>query len=619
MGIRLRRAEPALAVGCHPVSIPSPETRRNMTSSEERHHGRSLTRAVSVATLQTLQDRFSRLGRVTVCLCSTDCELITVPAWGSRFSELIGTSPKGRAEFADRVCACAGDPRSAATYTCHEGMSLHATRIVYDEAHLATLVVGTRDPIPPARQIVTALAAQYNVDAAELWEGTGQIDPYNGGDPDAIHQFADALAETIATMYGQAEQIRRQLADLQTVHSLAALLAGTSDLQEILDVTVNRVVEVMPVKACAIRILDDATDELILRAVCNLSAEYLRKGPVLVHENAIDTAAFAGEAVHILDAATDPRIRYPEYARREGIVSGLCVPMTYRGKTIGVIRAYTAERYTFTTSEEALLRSLGSNTAAAVINNRLFHEQAETERFQRQVEAAGAIQQRMLPSEPPHHPALAFGCVYNPTLQVGGDFYDFIDLPGSDLGLCVADVVGKGLPAALMMASVRSALRAYANDHHDVHTVVERVNRHMYRDTLIGEFTTLVYGVFSPDGRTFRYCNAGHNPPLLLRGDRFIELRAGGLVIGVLPDERFDDEAVTLEPGDLLTIVTDGVTEAMNFEDTAYGQERLLTSIRKHAALDAGQLAQQLLWDVRRFVGLADQSDDITIVVAKVL
>ncbi|MGB2984482.1 MAG: SpoIIE family protein phosphatase [Phycisphaerae bacterium] len=577
-----------------------------------------LTHLVPLDTLHKLQDRFAALGQVTVCICTVDGELITEPTWGSRYSRLIGTSPRGRAAFAESIHACSKHLSAKVPVKCHEGMSLYAASIIHDDMQLAVIVAGTRSPTPPPPDTVRAIASAYGIDPETLLREAQFVDPYSGGTPEAIRQFADALAETIATLYGQAERIQRQLADLRTVHSFTELLSGTLDLQEILDLTVRRVVEVMLVKACAIRLLNPETGELVIKAVHNLSNEYLQKGPVLLHENVIDATAFAGHAVHIPDVPGDPRTRYPQNARREGIVSGLCVPLTYRGQTVGVIRVYAAKRYLFSKSEELLLRSIGSQTASAIITSRLWGEQAQAERFQRQVEAAGEIQQRMLPSQPPEHPALEFGCVYDPTLQVGGDFYDFIELPGSELAVCVADVVGKGLPAALMMASVRSALRAHAHQTDDVKAVVANVNQHLCRDTLTSEFATLVYGVFSSDARTFTYCNAGHTPPLLWRDDRFLELTTGGLVIGIQPEEDFDQDVLAVQPGDILIMVTDGVTEAMDFEGTAYGWDRLLASIRKYRSLDAQQLAQQILWDVRRFAGLADQSDDITIVVAKV-
>lgn len=578
----------------------------------------SVTELVSRESLQRLQDRFSALGKVTVCIATVEGELITSPTWGSRYSQLIGESPRGRTSFCEAIHKRAQNTENTTTIECHHGMKLYASAIMHNADRLGTIVVGTRSSETPTRETVNRVANEFGIDADKLMRHVDDVDPYRGGEPEAIHGFADVLAETIANLYGQADRIQRQLADLHAVFGVAELLAGTRDLQEILDATVARVVEVMRVKACAIRLLDRDTGELVIESVHNLSEQYLAKGPVMLDSSSIDVTAFSGEAVYIIDVPNDPRTRYPENARREGIVSGLCVPLMYRGQTIGVIRVYTDARYEFQKQEEALLRSIGSQAAAAIITSRLWREQAEADRFQRQVDAAGEIQRRMLPSCMSRLKGLELGCIYEPTLQLGGDFYDLIELPDGELGVCVADVVGKGLPAALMMASVRSALRAHAMRGLEVKDVVAEVNRHMCHDTLISEFVTLIYGVFSADGRRFSYCNAGHPPPLLLHGDEFIELTAGGLVVGVLPDETFELENTMLELGDILVTVTDGVTEAMDFDGRAYRQDRLLKSIRKHRSLDAQQLAHQLLWDVRRFVGLAPQSDDITIVVAKV-
>lgn len=407
------------------------------------------------------------------------------------------------------------------------------------------------------------------------------------------------------------------LSELRIVHELTELLAGRLDLQQILNLTVEKVVEAMNVKACAIRLLNEETDELVLKAVCNLSEDYLKKGPVMLKDNAIDAEAFSGQAVYIEDAPNDPRTLYPENARREGIVSGLSIPMAFRGQSVGVLRVYSGKKRRFRESEEMLLRSIGLQAASAIINSQLFEQRAAAEKFQRQVDNAGEIQRRMLPDDPPSHSGLEFGCVYDPTLQVGGDFYDFLELSNNQLGLCVADVVGKGLPAALMMASVRSALRAFAHYGHDLQEVMTQTNRHMCRDTLVSEFATVVFGYFSGDGTKFTYSNAGHLPVLRLRNKKFTEHMTGGMVIGVHEQAGYEVETITIESGDILVFVTDGVTEAMDFQGVQYGWDRLLESIQKHQALNAKLLAQQILWDVRRFVGLAEQSDDITIVAVK--
>lgn len=577
-----------------------------------------LIRLVGRSTLQQLQEHFAALGRMSVCIAGIDGELITRPTWGSRYSEMIGTSPRGRAALVEAIRTGNRDRSSAKLVNCHDGVQLYTTPIVHGGTVLALLAVGTRTHAPPTRPQIERLAAAYGLPVEDLATAAGDLDPRRGGTVEAIHRFADVLAHVMATLFAQANDNRRQLDDLRTVHELSELLSGTLDLQAILDRTVHRVVKVMPVKACGIRLLDSDSGELVIRAVHNLSEEYLRKGPVMLQDSSIDAMAFAGESVYIADAPTDPRVRYPENARREGLVSGLCVPLTYRGETIGVIRVYTGKPHVFSGSEESLLRSIGSQAAAAIIHSRLWEEQVRAERFTRQVEAAAMIQRRMLPSHAPPHPALCFGCVYDPTLQLGGDFYDFVPLPHGAVGLAIADVAGKGLPAAMLMASIRSVLRSHARHTEDIEQVVREVNRHLCHDTQLGEFATLIYGVFDAKGRTLRYCNAGHIPPLLLRDDRFIELVCGGTVIGLSSDETFDVDSVELRPGDLLVMVTDGVTEAIDFAGQAYGRERLLASIHRHRDLQVEQLARQLLWDVRRFAGLAEQSDDVTIVAAKV-
>ena len=238
--------------------------------------------------------------------------------------------------------------------------------------------------------------------------------------------------------------------------------------------------------------------------------------------------------------------------------------------------------------------------------------------MQRQLQHAGEIQRRMMPARLPASTVYEFGAVYDPTLAVGGDFYDLVELPKGHIGICIADVMGKGIPAALMMASIRSALRAQADQVYDLDRMIGRVNRLLCRDTLPGEFATLFYGVLAPDRSRLTYCNAGHDPPLLLRGDDFIELTTGGMVLGVMSDTAYERGLVELRLGDIIVLATDGVTTALNFEDRAYGRERLRDSIQRHRQLAAQQLASQLLWDVRRFVGLADQADDTTLVVVKV-
>ncbi|MCP4245785.1 MAG: SpoIIE family protein phosphatase [bacterium] len=585
-----------------------------------------LVEAIDASILQEMQDAFAALAGASLSVCDARGRAVTRPTCHSPLCRALQDSATGQAACGRSVeqaaeAAAPADPSestSASRSSCHIGMDQVVVPIEFEGDHLGSIVVEQPAAQPVAPKRLRSLAREHGLDEAALVQASTETNPPTGRRRETALNCARMLARTIAHLCHQDAMIRNRVEELSAVYNLAGMLSGTQDLEAILKVTPGRVAEVMGVKSCGIRLLDEATGELVVKAVHNLSDEYLNKGPVVLGENPIDEAAFAGQTIYIADAATDPRTRYPEQARREGIVSGLCVALTYRGRAVGVIRVYSSQPHRFSPFEVSLLRAVASQVAAAIVNARLFAQRQAAERYRRQLDYAGEIQRRMIPAGPPSHERIALAGVYAPSLEVGGDFYDFIQLPGGNLGVCIADVVGKGVPAALMMASVRSALRGHAHSIYDLHEIIAQVNQHLCRDTQISEFATLFYGVFDPDGGRITYCNAGHEPPLLLRGDDLQRLEAGGMVIGVRPDEVFDKDVVALESGDVLVFYTDGVTEALNFDGEAFGRERLAASIRRHCGESAQTLAQQVVWDVRRFAGLAPQTDDITVVAAKV-
>lgn len=493
-----------------------------------------------------------------------------------------------------------------------------AIPIVRNGTRTGTMTLGDRPRRPIPAEAVAQMESAAGLEAGSLLKAAEQLEPWSADEASAARDMAALVAELFAELCSRDEELRNRIEELTTVYNIAGLLADTRDLQEILNRAARMVCEVMKVKACSIRMLDESTGALSIQAVHNLSDEYLSKGPVNISENPIDSAAIAGEIVRIADAPTDPRTRYPEQARKEGLVSGLVCGMVYRGKPVGVMRVYTDRPHVFSTFEEALLQGVASQAAAAIVNVRLRNEAIEAERYTRQMAYAGAVQRRMIPAKPPEHEGAEIGAVYRPTFEVGGDFYDFIKLPQGNLGIAIADVVGKGVPASLMMASLRSALRVYAYHRYDIDQIFAEVNRHVCRETSIGEFATAIYGVLSPDSRRFTYCNAGHEPPLLLRKGEIQHLRIGGMVLGVDPQEEFERELIELRAGDVLLMYTDGANEALNFNDEMFGRERLMQSLRQHAGEPASIIVKNIIWDIRRFRGLADRTDDVTLVVLKV-
>jgi sigma-B regulation protein RsbU (phosphoserine phosphatase) len=314
---------------------------------------------------------------------------------------------------------------------------------------------------------------------------------------------------------------------------------------------------------------------------------------------------------------TDSRVQYPQESMREGIVSMLSVGMRYKGRAIGVLRVYTSEEQAFSPLKIDLLKAVASQAAAAIENARLVAETLAAQALEKQVQMAAEVQQRMIPHTPPKVPGLDLAAVYVPCYELGGDFYDFIPLQGDNTGLAIADVAGKGVPASLSMAAVRAALRAQVDNVYYLYEVVQRINLMVCRDNTPGEFVTLFYGVLDARNKRFTYCNAGHPPGLILREGKVIELASDNMVLGVDPTEEYHQSIVELKSKDILLLYTDGLPDAMNFKQEMFGRQRLVEAFKAGGAT-AEEVSQHILWELRKFVGLAKRTDDVTMIVAKI-
>lgn len=578
-----------------------------------------LTQLVGAATLRDVQAALAATTRTAAAFIDGYGQAVVPPSSGSLFAALLGQSAEAAAAQQARFESAARDNAAAGWRTDADSGLLHYVAPVMSSARrIGTLVIGDRPAEPWTDAAAKPHAEHWHTDAAVLIEAGRRDGTWTEEERAAAAELAGVVAALLGRMCAQERRLQERIDELSVVYDLAEMLVGTRDLQNILDLTARKVCDVMQTKACSIRLLDEHTGELVIKAVHNLSEAYLQKGPVLVAQSRIDSIAIQGNVVYIEDAPTDPRVRYPQDAQREGIVSGLVAGMTYHGRPVGVIRVYTERKHRFTPFEESLLRAVAAQAAVAIVNARFYHAAIEAERYERQLKYAGAVQRRMIPAAPPQRDSIAFGCLYRASREVGGDFYDFIELPGGNVGVAVADVVGKGLPAGLMMASLRSALRVYTYHIYDVDRIVAQVNNHMCRETQTNEFATLFYGVLTPDGRRMTYCNAGHEPPLLLRDGRVQPLEVGGMAVGIVENSEFEKAVLELQPGDVMLCVTDGVVESMNFNDEEFGRKRLAESLLRYGDLEPAQIVNNVLWDVRRHIGLSDLADDMTLVALRI-
>jgi serine phosphatase RsbU (regulator of sigma subunit) len=240
-------------------------------------------------------------------------------------------------------------------------------------------------------------------------------------------------------------------------------------------------------------------------------------------------------------------------------------------------------------------------------------------KVEQELAVAWTIQSSFLPQEVPSVAGWQLAATLEPARQTSGDFYDFIDLPGGRLGLLVADVADKGTPAALFMALSRTLIRTYALEYPARPAqALAAANRRICADTKSGLFVTVFYAVLDPVSGALAYCNAGHNPPFLLRagsGDAVESLGNTGLPLGILDTESWEEGIIQMAPGDLLLLYSDGVPEAQNEAEAFFGEERLLSVLRLSRDRTAHEVQEAVLAEVRAFVGEAARFDDLTLMI----
>jgi serine phosphatase RsbU (regulator of sigma subunit) len=305
-----------------------------------------------------------------------------------------------------------------------------------------------------------------------------------------------------------------------------------------------------------------------------------------------------------------------------GIRHVQCVPLRVSApgapggtKIIGVLYLDSRERGTITSrATSASLEAFATQAAIAIDSARLYAESAEKARTDRDLRIAADIQQALLPKPTYEGATFDLAGVSAPCRTVGGDFFDYLELGPSTVGFALGDVSGKGPPAALLAAVVQSNLVAQAPISQDPADAMSRVNRALLRRAIEGRFATLCFGVVSPEGE-LRSCNAGQEPPLVIQRDGVRWLSTGGPVLGVLPAAEYAYETVALSPGDLVLLVSDGITEARNVADEEFGRERLLDVVGDSHGTRSDAVLDKLLTAVRQFAAGAPQADDITALV----
>ncbi len=344
------------------------------------------------------------------------------------------------------------------------------------------------------------------------------------------------------------------------------------------------------------------------------------------NEGIVGAVVQTGKGQLIRDAAADERVvRHEDPALK--VRSVIAVPLQFRDRFFGVLAvANSADGEPFTESNFSLMQSLAEQAALALHNAEFLNFQLEKRQLDLDLSLASGIQQMLLPRELPQIAGLDLDARYTPAQKVSGDFYDIFRLPDDRLGVVVADVSGKGIPASLLMAMCRTDLRQIAPRHNSPAKTLAALNRSLGGE-LRGMFITVLYAVIDPYHGTVTFARAGHELPLFLHRDAATGgpltefVGSEGMPVGLVPDEIFSnviaDSTEKFEPGDALVLYTDGLTEAPNDEDKEFSGARLADAVRALHARGARELNDGILETVHRFAGEVALRDDLTLVTVK--
>ena len=412
------------------------------------------------------------------------------------------------------------------------------------------------------------------------------------------------------------QRLKRAVDELSILNELATAIGALNNSEEVIRKIISRSLRAVNAEQGVITLVEEEPDQPMKTLVRTMvsSSEH---GQYHFNQALLGWMILNKKVLTVNDPPNDQRFNGVNW---DGSVhSVLCVPMLTRSALKGVLAVYNKKGgKLFTEDDQRLLSIIAAQSAQVVENARLYEEERNLMKMQQEVKLASQIQTDLLPKEPPKLSGYDIAGATFPARTIGGDYFDFIPVGESKLAICLGDVSGKGLPAALLMANLQASLRSQTYHGNSVKECIIRCNQQLFLSTSPEKFATLFYGIIDTQNHTLTYCNAGHEPPFLLNGSgEPLRLNDGGTVIGMMDEFPFEEAVAAFQPGSTLVSFSDGVTEAMNINGEQFGESRLKDLITKIVGLPAKDAIEEIIKAVRIHAGQASQYDDITALVVR--
>lgn len=402
---------------------------------------------------------------------------------------------------------------------------------------------------------------------------------------------------------------------IRAVFEHAARISRERQIEELVRLNADFARDLIGADRCSLWLIDEAKNELWTKVAHGVAPLRIPMGEGLIgaciRDNQVLLANHAGEESRLLR-----RVDHDSGYHTEQV---LCVPLLVEGKVIGALQLLNKPAG-FTETDAGLLGLLGHFAATAIDSERLHQENEGARLIKHELALAHEVQARMLPDRPVSMDGLDCVGFCRPARSIGGDYYDLLPLEDGQFALTLGDVSGKGIPAAVMMASIQTLLRTLLQrDANHLAAVLSALSQTLYETSTPERYSTLFCGVVSRDRATLTYVNAGHVPPLLLHGDGSMErLPGGGPPIGIIPGASFEQLSIHLEPGDTLVVISDGIVEARNHAGDFWEEVEIERVLLSNPAASLAQVPELLCAAVDNFAAGAEQYDDMTVVAVRI-
>ncbi|HZE19744.1 MAG TPA: GAF domain-containing SpoIIE family protein phosphatase, partial [Candidatus Angelobacter sp.] len=395
---------------------------------------------------------------------------------------------------------------------------------------------------------------------------------------------------------------------------LGTKISVSLDTNQLLEQILDLVFQVVRYDAAGIYLVDKKTQWVNQQAIRGYDTNREEAVRLKVGRGLIGWVAKTGRPVIVPDVLRDDRYVNARAETRSEMVA----PLRVGSEVIGAFNLESNEPDAYEPEDLELLMTFASQAAVAIERTRLHAEVLETRRLEEELSIGQRIQRTFLPERDPKVPNFDIAGANYSSGIVGGDYYDYVRIAEGHLGIVVADVSGKGIPAALIMAAFRASLIAEVRNNYAIRTIFAKVNKLLWESVEVDRFVTAIYGVLDINARRYTYVNAGHNPGLLYRSatGTFDSLDSTGPLLGTLETASFKEKQAEIRPGDILALYTDGITESMNEVQELFGEDRLKDVIRSRKEGSAAEIVRGVRETVGAYSG-GEPSDDLTLVIVK--